>query len=92
MVVGDCETARFVHRLYGAIVSPGGDDTMTRIILADGRIIHREQRYVAVYVHTPANWEELYQAVEVTCERKQYRANMKHREQLPVEEMAYAVG
>lgn len=76
VAVGDCETKLIVHRVYGVVTDPGNNGGRVYIRLADGRSITREPRNVAVYSQPPQNWDELYQRVEITCERKPARDKM----------------
>lgn len=50
-------------RIYGIVleISNGGRVT---IELADGTVIKRQHNSIAVYVHPPSNWKELFERQE----------------------------
>lgn len=57
-----------VQRLYGVVVNVGAARVCVQT--ADGATHTREPQFVAVFVKSPANWEHLFQAVELFAEVK----------------------
>lgn len=62
LCLGDKKVPGHNHRMFGVIDAVGR--RWITIRLADGRLIRREPASVATYVQPPANWPELYAAME----------------------------
>lgn len=72
MADGNCASGKIVHRIYGTILDPGTNGGMAKIQFDDGTVVSREKRNIAVFIQAPANWVQLYERQEITCERKGY--------------------
>ena len=69
IVVGDGKVPGHNHRLFGVVASVGKKWVVVR--LADGRLVRRDPRNVSTYAQPPANWPELFAAMErITPRRK----------------------
>lgn len=51
-------------RIYGIILEMAGGDGVL-IQLSDGSVIKRQVNSVAVFVHPPSNWKDLFKQQEV---------------------------
>ena len=57
-----------LSRSYGIVLEITNRGRVT-IELADGSVIKRQRNSVAVYVHPPSNWQELFRKQEVLFQR-----------------------
>ena len=55
-------------RFYGIVLEIGQTGRVI-IELADGSVIERQTNSIAVYVHPPSNWQELFKRQEVLFNR-----------------------
>ena len=55
-------------RFYGIVVEISQTGSVV-IELADGSMIERKRNSIAVYVHPPSNWRELFERQEVLFNR-----------------------
>lgn len=55
-------------RIYGIVVEISQTGSVV-IELADGSMIERKRNSIAVYVHPPSNWRELFERQEVLFNR-----------------------
>ena len=55
-------------RSYGIVLEISHTGRVT-IELADGSVIERKRNSIAVYVHPPSNWKELFERQEVLFNR-----------------------
>ena len=70
-----------LSRFYGIILEMTGRDSVL-IQLSDGTVIKRQRNSVAVYVHPPSNWKDLFKQQEVLFQSPkmaQFSTTLKNR-------------